>query len=169
MKGPRIATQEKCYCAICGGPFKPPHFMNKKSKTPFGYNPETVSKKKASWITKVHVILEQIPGDRRGYISGVGKLKDGYIELDPEDDDNRLIPSSINYVCYKTGFTAKPLGAIPFHWPCYEILARALYPNADDPIHHVDLDRLFLTMFMLTGDGFSLDLESGAEERQKQN
>ncbi|KAI1659301.1 hypothetical protein F4813DRAFT_354520 [Daldinia decipiens] len=169
MEAPKILTRGVCYCAICGGPFEPPDFMNKKSNITFGYNPETVSKKQASWITKVRVLLEQIPGDRGGYISGVGKFQDGFIELDPEDDDNRPIPSQINYDCYKTNLTARPLGAIPFHWPCYEILASALYPNTNNPIHHVDLDRLFLTMFLLTENGVSLAIESGAEERQKEH
>ncbi|KAI0852028.1 hypothetical protein F5Y00DRAFT_228448 [Daldinia vernicosa] len=152
MAGPKVAI--KGYCAICAGPFETPYFEG------LGYKTEIIREEQASWVTKVHVLLEQIPGSRLECISGVGKkLKDNYIELDPEDDVNRLIPD----------FTVKPLRAIPFHWPCYEILALALYPNKDDPIHHVDLGRLFLTMSLFTEEGASLDLETGAEERQEKH
>ncbi|OTB16277.1 hypothetical protein K445DRAFT_366260 [Daldinia sp. EC12] len=161
--------KEWCYCAICGGPFEPTYFINDKSKEGFGYNPKVINRKKAAWITEVRLLLENIPGETGAYISGRGRFHyRGYIKLDYLDDDNWNITNSVEYACYKVNTGKEPLGAIPFHWPCFEILARNICTDVDDdPVKHVDLSRLYRVMFLLTEDGFSLDINTGAEGRRK--
>ncbi|KAI1801432.1 hypothetical protein F4811DRAFT_534351 [Daldinia bambusicola] len=168
MRLPTITTFEWCYCAICGGPFEPAYFINKKSEVGYGYDPKVISKEEATWITEVRLLLEAISQEKKGYISGKGKYHyQGYIELSGMDRANWYIPSNFKYTCYKIGHNPRPLGAIPFHWPCFELLAHSIYPGVDNPVQHVDLFRLYGAMYYLTEDGYSLGIHTGAEKRRK--
>ncbi|KAI1471247.1 uncharacterized protein F4812DRAFT_455359 [Daldinia caldariorum] len=153
VRRPLITTSEWCYCAICGGPFEPTYFISEKSMIGCGYDPKVISKRGAAWVTEVRLLLESISAEKKGYISGRGKYNYlGYIELDGTDAENLDIPSTFNYTCYKYDSEPQPLGAIPFHWPCYEILARRIYPDVNKPVQHVDLSRLYREYF--TGEEY---------------
>ncbi|KAI8959419.1 hypothetical protein F5Y11DRAFT_350480 [Daldinia sp. FL1419] len=123
-----------------------------------------------AWITEVYLLLEEVPGFQRGYLSGKGEmLMDNRIELDPKDELNELIPNSAEYHCYNVHRTKGQLGAIPFHAPCFQILLWHLNHGTRVLIspHSVDLERLYSVMFGLIGDGFSLKVKTGAEKRRK--
>ncbi|OTA52529.1 hypothetical protein K449DRAFT_402932 [Hypoxylon sp. EC38] len=170
-----IRTPEECYCAICGVPFEQFLFQDRSQisgKEPHlvingricGYDPRVISERDSLWLSKVHILGfaadEGIP-----ILSGQGQLTDeGNIKLEHNDPRNHLMPfTDLSYTCYE--YMENTITVFPFHWPCYEILARYLFPTVDNPISFIDIEELDSVFASLSNEEHSLHLETGAERR----
>ncbi|KAI1139985.1 hypothetical protein F5Y05DRAFT_380686 [Hypoxylon sp. FL0543] len=170
-----ITTAEECYCAICGVPFQGFLFQNKEQAAgtqppgvrdgvQHGYNPTVVTIAEASaWIDKVHILGYDAEGDV-AFISGQGQYTSPRtITLDRQDKRNSNVPFWLGYSCYRKSGNA--VVVFPFHWPCYEVFARALFPTAKNPVSLVDVEDVQSLFSSLSNDENGLTLETGAETR----
>ncbi|RFU26663.1 hypothetical protein B7463_g9679, partial [Scytalidium lignicola] len=167
-----------CYCAICGGPFCGVQ-ISKRSKraqirlqrqreqghiqvaeqeevsqeddsdSEYGYDPEIISEEDVKWTFFLHVLgfNAAAPGVTKSYISGQGSYDDyGNVNVEPGDDPNFDGPGSLS--CY---FNHEHEGPVfPFHWCCYELLARVLTGTSD--ISRINKDLVFAVFHEATED-----------------
>ncbi|KAI1460948.1 hypothetical protein F4805DRAFT_416109 [Annulohypoxylon moriforme] len=173
-----ILCETECYCAICGvsfGPFlwKNENQINRKQGpylidgVEYGYSPKKVGGfANIAWLKTVFFVC-YIEDINETIMSGPARFTaPEVIELFPHDKRNEAVPYEFEYVCYKV--TEGKVTVHPFHWPCFEILARVLFPNSADPTHLVnlgDLDSTFASLSNgLTGLNES-EISTGGEKR----
>ncbi|KAI1373837.1 hypothetical protein F4677DRAFT_448129 [Hypoxylon crocopeplum] len=173
--------ERECYCAICGGPFEELTFTTAAelrraqhailssggyTENPHeGYLPSIISETEATWTREIHV-LGYVGSLDGAFVSGRGRYTADRlsIRLEPNDDANHHVPVGVRYNCYN--HRNDSAAVFPFHRPCYELFARLVSRNADDPTSCVDKQELFMTMYALTNTTDALILRTGAQMRQ---
>ncbi|KAI0843526.1 hypothetical protein F5Y06DRAFT_302669 [Hypoxylon sp. FL0890] len=169
-----ITTSDECYCAICGVAFEGFLFQNRQQVSGeqpllaingyrIGYDPTVVSPADATWVRNVHILGYDSDEDI-AFLSGAGRFTaPKTIKLEHQDTRNRDVPFWLKYTCYMK--TRESVAVSPFHWPCYEIFLRALFPPAKDPMKLVDIEEVDSLLSSLSNEDCALNLETGAEMR----
>ncbi|KAK5659552.1 hypothetical protein OQA88_754 [Cercophora sp. LCS_1] len=138
------------------------------------YDEEVITAEEARWTETLFVIgyNANTTGAKKAFISGPGVYNDrGRVHLEVGDDTNYPSGELWRLRCYYYDCADEDL-VFPFHWPCYELLARALTGTDDTEaaIRQVDNDVLYTVMQcnpLKRGRGLSLDygINSKAHEQ----
>ncbi|KAI3391427.1 hypothetical protein diail_7378 [Diaporthe ilicicola] len=111
------------------------------------YDPDVVSEDDAKWTETLHVLAFNSESEQ-AFVSGPGNYNDyGSVSVEEGDDPNALGSDLDSMFCYSR-FDSEPI--FPFHWCCYEILAKFLTGSFDDG--KLDKNLLFSVMEELATD-----------------
>ncbi|KUI67408.1 hypothetical protein VM1G_03131 [Cytospora mali] len=149
------------YCAICGGPLVSPSISQSSSKDEGGaawhalssYGPEVISEEDVSWTRTIHVLgfNPQARGVRKAFVMGPGFYRgNGDVMIEEEGNDpNAEDVEPFDLRCYDSINATDPV--FPFHWCCYEILAKCTTGSFD--VDKLDKDLLYRIMRELSPPG----------------
>lgn len=127
------------------------------------YDPDIISAAETEWTEKVHILgfNPRASGVEKAFVAGPGYYADyGSIEMHEEVDDpnwNEIndYAQGLSPSCYYTD-TNDPI--FPFHWCCYELLAKCL-TDIDGSPDDVDKDLLYNIMLENVGNKYAHCLE----------